>query len=113
MRTGLIGWTLGLVVLEATTRFVSADDALPAWLDKAIAELQQSRSRDVVEEASYNGRTVYLFTSGSRFDTGDEHVLFSEDGKEICKFGGIGGRVTEGECDLGNINYRRTLYELR
>ena len=113
MRTDLLRWTFGLVMLEATTRLVSADEPFPAWLDKAISELQQSRSRDIVEEATYNSRTVYLFTSGSRADTGDEHVMFGEDGKEICTFGGFVGRVTEGACDLGKINYQRTLYKSR
>ena len=110
MRIGLLAWTFGLFLLVLTTSIVSADDPLPAWLDKAISELQRSRSRDVIEEATYNGRKVFVFISGDRADTGDEQVLIGEDGKEICQFGGFVGRVTAGACDIGKINYVRTLY---
>jgi hypothetical protein len=46
---------------------------------------------------------------GDRFDMGDEHTLFSEDGKEICKFGGYAGHVTSGVCNIERIIYVRTL----
>jgi hypothetical protein len=87
-----------------------ADAPLPAWVDKAIAERQASKSFDVIEESTYDGTRAFLLTLGDRADTGDEHILFSEDGREICQFGGFVGRVTAGACDLEKIVYRRTLF---
>jgi hypothetical protein len=83
---------------------------LPGWLSKAIEVEKTSSHPGTFEEASYEGKRVFEFIRGDRADTGDEHVLFSEDGKEICKFGGIVGRVTSGSCDIVKITYVRTIY---
>jgi len=88
-----------------------ASTSLPVWVTKAIAERQAARSRDVIEESAYGGNRVFEIISGYRFDTGDEHVLFGEDGKEICKFGGFAGHVTSGSCDIAKVIYVRTLYQ--
>jgi hypothetical protein len=87
-----------------------ANSPLPAWVSKAIAERRASRSRDVIEESTYNGKRVFEFVRGDVADTGDEHTLFSEDGKEICQFGGFVGHVTRGACDFQKTIYVRTLY---
>lgn len=83
---------------------------LPAWINKIIAERKAGKSRDVIEESRFDGKRAYLFTSGLRADTGDEHVLYSEDGKELCKFGGFVGIVTSGACEIEKITYVRTIY---
>ncbi len=59
------------------------------------------------EEARYEGKRVFQFTRGDRADTGDEHTLFSEDGKEIRKFGGFVGHVTFGNCSINRITFVR------
>lgn len=83
---------------------------LPQWLQKAIELEKSSVHPGTFEEASYDGKRVFQFTRGDRSDTGDEHTLFSEDGKEICKFGGFVGHVTSGSCSINKIIYVRTLY---
>lgn len=88
----------------------AAQPPLPAWVNKAIAVRKASRSQDVIEEAVYNGKRVFEIIAGDRFDTGDEHAVFAEDGKEICKFGGFVGRVSSGSCTINKIVYVRTLY---
>lgn len=108
-----IGPILSWVVFASTFQPVLAETAtqpLPAWISKAILEHRSSKSPDVIEEAAYKGKRAFLLTRGDRFDTGDEHVLFGEDGQEICQFGGFVGRVTAGSCDIDEITYVRTLY---
>jgi hypothetical protein len=82
---------------------------LPQWILKAIEADKKLLHPGSFEEATYNGKRVFLFTRGDRFDTGDEHTLFSEDGKEMCKFGGFAGHVTSGVCSIEKIVYVRTL----
>jgi hypothetical protein len=82
---------------------------LPQWLLKAIEADKKSPLPGSFEEATYEGKRVFQFTRGDRDDTGDEHILFSEDGREICRFGGLAGRVTSGVCSIGRIIYVRTL----
>ena len=83
---------------------------LPVWLGKMIAEKASSQSRDVIEQGSYKSKRVFEFISGDRFDTGDEHTLFDENGKEICRFGGLAGHVSQGVCDINEIVYVSTLF---
>jgi hypothetical protein len=47
--------------------------------------------RDSFDEEINEATRVFQFTCGDRADTGDEHILFSEAGKEICKFAGVAG----------------------
>ena len=82
---------------------------LPQWLVKAIEAEKKLPLPGKFEEAAYEGKRVFEFIRGDRFDTGDDHVLFSEDGKEICKFGGFVPRVTSGVCNIEHISYVRTL----
>lgn len=105
---------LGLVfclnaVLAPVSLATEQSAPLPPWLLKAIAAERKSPHPGSFEEATYEGKRVFEFIAGDRFDTGDEHVLFSEDGKEICKFGGLGGHVTSGVCSIDRIVYVRTL----
>ena len=74
-----IGWAIGLLLFQLGLA-AAAPVPLPAWVEKAVAERRESQSRDVIEESTYDGRRVYEVISGYRFDTGDEHVLFDEDG---------------------------------
>jgi hypothetical protein len=83
--------------------------ALPQWLFRAIEAEKMSAHPGSFEEVTYEGMRVFQFTRGDRVDTGDEHILFSEEGKEICKFGGFAGHVTSGVCDIHKIVYVRTL----
>jgi hypothetical protein len=86
---------------------------LPEWLLKSIQATKASAHPGTFEEATYEGQRVFEFIRGDRADTGDEHILFSEDGKEICEFGGIVGHVTSGTCSINKIVYVRTLYSRR
>jgi hypothetical protein len=83
---------------------------LPAWIIARISERQKSYDRiQGVEEATYNGKRVYLLYQGIP-DSGNEHLLFSAEGKLICQFGGFVGHVTSGACDFDKIIYVRTVY---
>ena len=82
---------------------------LPQWLLTAIEVERKSAHAGSFEEATYEGKRVFQFTRGDRADTGDEHTLFSEDGKEICKFGGFAGHVTSGSCIISSIIFVRKL----
>jgi hypothetical protein len=84
-------------------------EPLPQWLRRAIDAEKKLPLSGKFEEATYEGKRVFEFTRGDRFDTGDEHTLFSDDGKEICKFGGFIPRVTSGVCNFDRITYVRTL----
>jgi hypothetical protein len=111
-----LGHVLCCVTFLVSFQFSLAEGAstpFPAWVTKAITDRQAARSRDSVEESTYNGKRVFLINRGDVADTGDEHVLFSEDGKAICQFGGFVGRVTAGACDMHSIIYVRTLYPTR
>jgi hypothetical protein len=85
------------------------DTALPEWLLSAINAERKSALPGTFVEARYRGKRVFEFNRGDRFDTGDEHVLFSEDGKEICVFGGYAGHVTSGSCVIEMIVFVRKL----
>jgi len=105
---------LGLVIclnaLLAQLCLATEQDApLPQWLFKAIAGERKLPCPGKFEEATYEGKRVFELICSDRFDTGDEHTLFSEEGKEICKFGGLAGHVTSGVCDIHKIIYLRTL----
>jgi hypothetical protein len=81
---------------------------LPKWLTAMVAQLPANGT--IVEEAVYQGRRTFVVMPRDRpADGGNEHILYSEDGTVICEFGGIGGHVTVGSCDLEAIEYVRTL----
>ena len=103
----LIYATINLVALQPSW---AEGPPLPQWVDKAITELRTSHSPDVYEESTYNGKRAFLLIVAEHTDMGDEHILFSEDGQEICKFGGLVGKVTSGACDIEKIKYVRTIY---
>ncbi len=98
-------------ILSGQANFTEAANVpLPKWLSEAIAERQNSGSPDPIEQSTYDGRRVFESIRGDRADTGDEHILFENDGRAICQFGGFVGRVTSGSCDIQKIVYARTLY---
>lgn len=77
----------------------------------AATDFRGGRFPPVIEQVTYGGQTAYHTVATDRYDTGDEHSLFSEDGQLICRFGGYAGQVTSGSCDLEGIVYVRTLYD--
>lgn len=83
--------------------------SLPAWLRQEVSDGGQFPP--VIEQVTYDGQLAYHTVATNRFDAGDEHSLFSADGKLICRFGGYAGQVTSGSCELDNIVYVRTLYD--
>ncbi len=85
------------------------DASIPAWLRQQVSD--GGRFPPVIEQVTYGGQPAYHTVATNRYDTGDEHSLFSADGKLICRFGGYAGRVTSGSCDLDKIAYVRTLYD--
>ena len=98
------------VALLGSTQASRAELPLPTWVKNLIAK-QGVRSRTVVEESIYDGKRVFEVLPGDRAaDSGDEHVLYSEDGGVICTFGGFAGHVTAGSCNIEQIIYQRTLY---
>ena len=101
---------LALLICGPLAVACDVPSTLPQWLQKAIGLEKSSTHPGTFEEAKYEGKRVFQFTRGDRADMGDEHILFSEDGEEICKFGGFVGHVTSGSCSLDKIIYVRTLY---
>lgn len=85
------------------------DASVPSWLRQQVSD--GGRFPPVVEQVTYNGHAAYHTIATDRYDTGDEHSLFSPDGKLICRFGGVAGVVTSGSCELDNIVYVSTLYD--
>jgi len=97
-------------MLLASPVGAAANKPLPEWVTQLIAG-QPPRSRTVVEEATYMGKRVFEVLPGDRApDSGNEHVLRSEDGRVICEFGGFAGQVASGSCDMDKIMFVRTLY---
>jgi len=86
-----------------------ANTAMPGWVRQQI--LDGGDYPPVVVHVSYNGQPAYQTTATDRADTGDEHGLFSPDGKLICRFGGWSPQVTSGTCRVKNIVYVNMLYE--
>ena len=82
---------------------------LPSWVAKLITS-QPPKSALVIEEALYRGRRVFQILPPDRApDSGNEHVLHSEDGRIICEFGGVAGHVTVGSCEIERIKFVRTV----
>ncbi len=86
-----------------------ANTAMPEWVSEQIA--QGGDYPPVVLHVFYNGEPAYQTTATDRADAGDEHGLFSADGKLICRFGGWSHQVTTGACKVKNIIYVNMLYE--
>jgi len=85
-------------------------DALPDWITRLIQD-QPDGGKTVIEESLYRGNRTFLVSMEDRCcDSGNEHILRSEDGRTICEFGGFAGQVTTGSCDIEGIKYVRTLY---
>ena len=94
---------------ESVARKQQSGALVPQWITTLVAR-EGSDSRSVVEEVTYHGVRAFLVMPPYRGDdTGNEHVLHSDDGGVICEFGGIAGQVTVGSCDLDDIKYVRTL----
>jgi hypothetical protein len=109
MKVFLWSWFL-IFVAVSSIAFASTDDMpLPPWLNKMIIVQTHAKDPDRIEECVYDGKRAFLVTHTDRFDTGDEHVLLSEEGKEICQFGGYVWRVTSGACDITKIQHKRTV----
>ncbi len=108
-------WSCCVVFIGVSTiGFASTDNRpLPSWLNKMILAQTNARHPDKIDECVYQGKRVFLVTHTDRFDTGDEHVLLSEGGKEICQFGGYVGRVISGACDIRKIEYKRTVVDIK
>lgn len=107
----LFALTAGALVAGAgcTNRPIRPPYGLPAWLQQQVSD--GGRFPPVIEETTYNGRLAYHILATDRYDTGDEHSLFTADGRLICRFGGVAGVVTSGSCDLDRIVYVRTVYD--
>jgi len=95
---------------EATASPQAAINVLPAWVT-ALIKHQAWGSRTEIEESVYRGDTTFLVMPADRApDSGNEHVLYSEDGQIICEFGGFAGHVTAGRCDIKAIKFVRVLF---
>lgn len=83
--------------------------SLPEWLRDQIRAGGQLPP--AVERVTYLGQPAYHTIATDRYDTGDEHSLFSSNGTLICRFGGMVGQVTSGSCEIDKIVYVSTLYD--
>lgn len=109
MKPALLVAVLLAAGLGAACEQKTPANTTPPWLT-ALIENSSSSGTTLLEGAIYQGRRTFLVMPGDRgSDTGNEHVLYSEDGKVICEFGGIAGHVTVGSCDLEAIKYVRTI----
>jgi hypothetical protein len=100
---------LSIVAAAGTAAANPPQAALPAWVISLVSQ-QPQHSRTVIEESIYRGRRAFLVMPSDRApDSGNEHVLHSEDGKVICEFGGFAGHVTVGSCDIAGIKFVRTV----
>ena len=86
-----------------------AEGSVPVWLGRLVS--RAGSYPPVIEEAVYGGKPAFELIATDRADTGDEHALYSEDGRLICRFGGYAPEVTAGSCDIGEITFVRTVYE--
>lgn len=110
---------LAIGVLAAITSLVTAacekpplppaNTAIPEWVRQQI--LEGGEYPPVVLHVSYRGQSAYQTTATGRADTGDEHGLFSADGRLICRFGGWSPQVTSGTCRVKDIMFVNMLYE--
>lgn len=86
---------------------------LPVWVSNMMKS-EPHKSGTNIEEAKYKGRRVFIIMPFNRGpDTGNEDILYSEDGKIICEFGGIVGQVSSGSCDIDKIKFVRTIFPRR
>jgi len=108
-RLFLIAMASLLVIACESQDRLPADISIPERLRQHLAA--NGQPLPVIEKATYAGRPAFTTTATDRFDTGDEHSLFSEDGKLICRYGGFVGEVTSGSCELDQIEYVSTLYD--
>jgi len=98
------------LILAASVTASNTNVALPAWISKRIADRQNSYDAiHLVEEVTYEGKQAFELYQGIP-DAPNEHMLFNADERLICLFGGIAGVVTSGKCDIGKINFVRTLW---
>ena len=97
-------------VANATgNRNLSLRAALPDWLTTLIRR-SPPESMPGVEEVTFRGQRAFHIMPADRVvDSGNEHVLYSEEGRIICEFGGLVGLVTTGSCDIGEIKFVRTI----
>ena len=82
-----------------------------ASLPTRLAILIKQQPASSIEESVYQGQRAYLIMPADRApDSGNEHVLYSGDGRIICEFGGLAGHVTVGSCNIDGIKFVRTLH---
>ena len=75
----------------------SMEKPIPAWVEQMIADQDHAGHPDIIEESLYSGKRAFEVTHTKMADTGDEHVLLDEEGKQVCIFRGIAGRVLGGD----------------
>ena len=109
MQLTTIAWGLALIVQSASAGGV--ENSLPAWVSKAVADQQASRGRPMkIDECTYNGKTVFLFTRLDVAEASDGDTLFSNEGKRLWRFGEFSPPGAAGSCDFKKLACQRTLY---
>lgn len=84
---------------------------VPDWVSKAIADQEASGSRSLkIEECTYDGKTVFLFTRLDVVAASDADTLFSSDGQKLCGFGEFAPPGAPRACDRKKLTCQRTLY---
>jgi hypothetical protein len=107
----LIVCGLALIVQSASA---GGDEPLPAWVSKAVADQQASRGRPMmIEECSYDGKTVFLFTRLDVAEASDADTLYSADGQKLCKFGEFVPPGVPRACDRKRLACSRKLHPTR
>jgi hypothetical protein len=108
--TALLLRAMAAAILFPSPAALAATVAAPTWLAHVLPKPCPAGSATGVDEDTYEGKRTFTVMPCDRApDIGNEHVLYSEDGKVICEFGGIGGSVTSGKCDPDKIVLVRTL----
>jgi len=111
MRKQLATMACGLALFVQGASAGGVENPLPAWVNKAIADQQASRGRPMkIEECTYNGKTVFLFTRLDVAEASDGDTLFSNEGERMCRFGEFSPPGTAGSCDFKKLACARTLY---
>jgi hypothetical protein len=91
-------------VLWLLTPLPAASDELPLWVSKIRTNYDGPIH---IERVTYKGADAFVAKLNATMDAGDEFGLFTKGGVLLCRFGGFGGHVSSGACDIASIEYRK------
>jgi hypothetical protein len=114
MRKQLTALACGLALFTQYASAGGSEELLPAWVSKAVADQQAARGRPMkIDECTYDGKTVFLFTRLDVAEASDADTLYSYEGKKLCKFGEFYPPGVPRACDRNKLVCARTLHPTR